>query len=65
MQKTMPNLINEFLNDLTRRGYSFNTIKAYRQALKVLEPYELDAITTSDLMSGLYQNSIKTLPRAY
>jgi site-specific recombinase XerD len=53
MQETMPNLINEFLNDLTRRGYSFNTIKAYRHALKLLESYELDGITTSDLMNEL------------
>jgi len=49
----MTNLINDFLNDLTRRGYSFNTIKAYRQALKVLEPYESNLITTSDIMGVL------------
>lgn len=53
MQETTSSLINEFLNDLTRRGYSFNTIKAYRQALKVLESYELNLITTSDIMSVL------------
>ncbi|NLX01348.1 MAG: tyrosine-type recombinase/integrase [Syntrophomonadaceae bacterium] len=56
MQETTSSLINEFLNDLTRRGYSFNTIKAYRQALKMLELHELDAITTSDLMSKLSNN---------
>ncbi len=53
MQETMSNFINEFLNDLARRGYSFNTIKAYRQALKMLDLYELDNITTSDLMNEL------------
>jgi integrase/recombinase XerC/integrase/recombinase XerD len=45
--------LEEFLNDLTRRGYSFNTIKAYRHALKLLESYKLDGITTSDLMNEL------------
>ena len=52
----MIQLIDEFLADLSRRGYSYNTIRTYRYSLERLKPYSVDDITAADIMSNLSQD---------
>ncbi|HBK69301.1 MAG TPA: hypothetical protein DDZ91_11720 [Firmicutes bacterium] len=56
MQDTMKILINDFLTDFAMRGYSFNTIKSYRQTLNVLEHIDPNTVTSSELMILLSNN---------
>ncbi len=56
MQETLNSLTNEFLTDLARRGYSFNTIKSYRFAIKALEGIDVASASSSDLMRALSQD---------
>ncbi len=48
-------LVNDFLNDLTRRGYSRNTIRSYGYALKNLD-CDIENATTADIMQALSQD---------
>ena len=43
-------LINGFLNDLQEKGYSSNTIRAYKSALAPLGQYNITELTARDLM---------------
>ncbi len=52
----MKQLIDEFLTDLSRRGYSYNTIRTYRYSLEILKPYSINDITAADIMSNLSQD---------
>jgi len=49
-------LIDQFLISLVERGYSVNTVKSYRHALKNLEDINVSTTTTVDLMLILSQN---------
>lgn len=48
-------LINQYLNDLVIKGYSINTIKAYRHALNNLAHLDITKTTTAELMKILSQ----------
>lgn len=43
-------LINNYLNHLKNEGYSPNTIRAYKYGLAPLEEYNIEDLTTRDLM---------------